>query len=79
MEKYQEVRKSLQDLVKNQERNIAQLERIGAVVEQRWGSKEDLWDYRKEREIEKDRDEEEGSKNSPRESQEEGTPLSASC
>ena len=35
---YQGVRKSLQDLVEGQERNTAQLERIGTVMEQRWGS-----------------------------------------
>ena len=35
MEEYQGVRKFLWDLVKGQERNIAQLERIGAVMEQR--------------------------------------------
>jgi len=37
MEEYQGVRKSLQDLVEGQKRNIVQLERIGAVIEQRWG------------------------------------------
>ena len=35
MEKYQGVGKSLQDLVKDQERNTAQLERIEAAMEQR--------------------------------------------
>ena len=35
MEKYQEVGKSLQDLVEGQERNMAQLERIGAMMEWR--------------------------------------------
>jgi len=35
VEKYQGVRKSLQNLVEGQERNMAQLERIGAVIEQR--------------------------------------------
>jgi len=33
MEEYQGVRKSLQDLVKGQERNMMQLERIGAIIE----------------------------------------------
>ena len=33
VEKYWEVGKSLWDLVKGQERNMAQLERIGAVME----------------------------------------------
>ena len=33
VEKYQRVRKSLWDLVEGQERNTAQLERIGAVME----------------------------------------------
>ena len=35
VEEYQEVRKSLQDLVEGQKRNMAQLERIGATIEQR--------------------------------------------
>jgi len=35
MEKYQGVGRSLQDLVESQERNMAQLERIGAAIEQR--------------------------------------------
>jgi len=33
VEKYWEVGKSLQDLVEGQERNTAQLERIGAIIE----------------------------------------------
>jgi len=33
MEEYRGVRKSLQDLIEGQERNTAQLERIGAVME----------------------------------------------
>jgi len=33
MEEYQGVRKSLWDLVEGQERNMAQLERIGAAIE----------------------------------------------
>ena len=35
VEKYQGVRKSLWDLVEGQERNMAQLKRIGAKMEQR--------------------------------------------
>jgi len=42
VEEYQGVRKSLQDLVESQERNIAQLARIGAIVEKKWGSKKDM-------------------------------------
>ena len=38
MEEYRGVGKSLWDLVEGQERNMAQLERIGAAMEQRWGS-----------------------------------------
>jgi len=64
MEEYRGVRKSLRDLVEGQERNTAQLERIGAAMEWRWGS---------------ERDDIEGSKDGPRESQEERTPLSAFC
>ena len=61
MEKYQGVRKSLQDLVEGQKRNTAQLERIRAAIEQRWGLKG-------ENGKKKSRDEEEGSKDSSKES-----------
>ena len=71
MEEYRGVGKSLWDLVEGQERNTAQLERIGAVLEQRWGLEEES---KKE-----NRDEEEGSKDGPGESQEGETPSSASC
>ena len=72
MEEYQGVGKSLRDLVEGQERNTAQLERIGATMEQRWGSEEES---RKE----ENGDEEEGYEDGPGESQEGGTPSSASC
>jgi len=72
IEEYRGVGKSLQDLVEGQERNIAQLERIGATMEQRWGSE---GESRKE----ENRDDAEGSEDGPRESQEKGTPSSASC
>ena len=42
VEKYQEVGKSLWDLVEGQERNTAQLERIGAMIEQRWSSEREV-------------------------------------
>jgi len=58
--------------VEGQERNIAQLERIGATMEQRWSLEEEV---RKE----ESGNDMEGSKDGPRESQEEGTPLSISC
>jgi len=58
--------------VEGQERNTAQLERIGAMIEQRWSSEGAVGK-------EKSRDDAEGSKDGPRESQEEGTPLSVSC
>jgi len=48
------------------------LERIGAAMEWRWG-------LEGENRKEESRDEEKGSKDGPRESQEEGTPLSVSC
>ena len=51
---------------------MAQLERIGAVMEQKWGLKGVV---RKK----KSRDNIEGSEDGSRESQEEETPLSASC
>ena len=51
---------------------MAQLKRIRAMIEQSWG-----WEG--ENRKEKSGHEEKGSKDSPRESQEEGTPLSISC
>jgi len=72
VEEYRGVRKSLQDLVEGQERNTAQLERIGAAMEQRWGLE---GESRKE----ENGDDMEGSEDGPRESQEEGTPSSTSC
>ena len=41
IEEYRGVGKSLRDLVKGQEKNTAQLERIGAAMERRWGSEEE--------------------------------------
>ena len=41
VEEYRGVGKSLWDLVEGQEKNTAQLERIGAAMEQRWGSEEE--------------------------------------
>ena len=76
VEEYQGVGKSLRDLVKGQERNTAQLERIGAVIERRWGSEEES---RNTEEESRNRDEEEGSEDGPGESQEGGTPSSTSC
>jgi len=72
MEEYRGVGKSLWDLVEGQERNMAQLERIGATMEQRW-------DLEGESGKEENGDDAEGSKDGPGESQEEGTPSSASC
>ena len=72
VEEYQGVGKSFWDLVEGQERNTAQLERIRATMEQRWGSEEESGK-------EENGDDVEGSKDGPRESQEEGTPSSASC
>ena len=69
MEEYRGVGKSLWDLVEGQERNMAQLERIGATMELKWGSEGE--DGKEE-----SRCDEEGSKDGPRESQEEGTLLS---
>ena len=71
MEEYRGVGKSLRDLVEGQERNTAQLERIGAAMERRWGSEESG--------KEENPDEEEGSEDGPGESQEGGTLSSASC
>ena len=72
MEEYRGVGKSLWDLVEGQERNTAQLERIGATMKQRWGSEEEVGK-------EESGDDVEGSEDNTRESQEERTPLSASC
>jgi len=58
--------------VEGQKRNTAQLERIGATMERRWGSEEES------RQKENGGDEK-GSENGPRENQEERTLLSASC
>jgi len=58
--------------VEGQERNTVQLERIGAAMEQKWGSEGE--DRKKG-----SRDDEKGSKNGIREGQEKGTLLSASC
>ena len=72
VEEYQGVGKSLWDLVEGQEKNMAQLERIGVAMEQRWGSE---GESRKE----ESGDGAEGSEDGPGESQEGGTPSSASC
>ena len=61
VEEYWRVGKSLWDLVEGQERNTAQLERIGATMEQRWSSE---GEDRKE----ESRDDTEGSEDGPRES-----------
>ena len=72
VEEYREVGKSLWDLVEGQERNTAQLERIGAVMEQRWslegavGKEESGNDAKR-------------SEDGPGESQEEETLSSISC
>ena len=67
VEEYRGVGKSLRDLVEGQERNTAQLERIGAAIERRWGLEEES---RKE-----SGDEEEGSEDGPGESQEGGDSI----
>jgi len=72
MEEYQGVGKFLWDLVEGQERNTAQLERIGATMERRWGSEEESG--KKE-----SGDNAERSKDGPGESQERKTPSSISC
>ena len=58
--------------MEGQERNTAQLDRIGAAMEQRWGSEEESG-------REKNGGDEKGSENGPRENQKEETPSSASC
>ena len=50
---------------------MAQLERIGAVMERKWGLEEESG--------KENGNEEEGSKDGPGESQERGTPSSTSC
>jgi len=70
MEEYRGVGRSLQDLVEGQERNIAQLARIGATVEQRWSLRKNLWGNKKKSK-EESRDDVEGSKNGTGESQKE--------
>ena len=72
VEEYRGVGKSLRDLVEGQERNTAQLERIGAVMEWKWGSEGESGK-------EENGDDAEGSEDGPGESQEGGTLSSASC
>ena len=67
VKEYKSIEKSLQNIMEDQNRNIAQLVRIGAVVEQRWGSKEDLQDDGEKSEDKENR-EEEGPKNNSRKS-----------
>ena len=57
--------------MEGQERNTAQLERIGAAMARRWGSE---GESRKE-----SGDDAEGSEDGPGESQKEGTPSFTSC
>ena len=71
VEEYRGVGKSLRDLVEGQEKNTAQLERIGAAMEWRWGPEEESG--------KESGDDMEGSEDGPGESQEGGTPSSASC
>ena len=61
IEEYREVGKSLQNLVKGQEQNTAQLERIGAVM--KW-----KWRLGGENRKEESEDKEKGSEDGPRES-----------
>ena len=61
MEEYQGVGKSLWDLVESQERNMAQLERIGATIEQRWSLEREVG-------MEESGDNVKGSKDGPGES-----------
>ena len=72
VEEYQGVRRFLQNLVEGQERSMAQLERIRAMIEWRWDSEG-------ENKKKKNRDDKGGSKDGPRESWEEGTLSSTSC
>ena len=72
VEEYWGVGKSLQDLVEDQERNVAQLKRIRATMEWRWSLEEESGK-------EKNRDKEERSEDGPRESQEKGTLSFTSC
>jgi len=65
VKEYRGVGKFLQNLVEGQER-------IGAAMERRWGSEGESGK-------EEDGDDAEGSEDGPGESQEEGTPSSASC
>lgn len=81
MEEYRDIRKSLRDLVEGQKRNMAQLARIGAIVEWRWDLKEDSQSSNK-KSREKDRKDKKRSEDRPRESQEvieKKTPLYIFC
>ena len=70
VKEYWEVGRSLWNLVESQEQNTAQLERIRAAMEQRWG-------LEGKNKKEESGDGEEGSEDGPGETQEEGTLLSA--
>ena len=72
VEKYQGVRRFLWDLVEGQEKNMAQLEKIGTMMKWRWS-------LEGENRKKESGDNEEGFEDGPRESQEERTLLSASC
>ena len=72
VKEYWEVGRSLWNLVESQEQNTAQLERIRAAMEQRWG-------LEGKNKKEESGDGEEGSEDGPGETQEEGTLLFAFC
>ena len=78
---YWSIGKSLQNLVEDQERNMAQLARIGAAVDQRWYLKKYPQSSNKKSEKE-DRGDKEKSEKRPKESQEEvekEIPSNTSC
>ena len=72
VEKYWRAGKFLWDLVEGQEKNTAQLAKIGDMMEWRWC-------LERENKKEENRDNKGRSEDGPRESQEERTPLSVSC
>lgn len=67
---YQGIRKFLWDLVEGKKRNMAQLARIGAIVDMRQSLKEDLWDSKENKENKKDNSEDDNNNGEDRDEEE---------
>ena len=67
---YQSIRKFLWDLVEGKERNMAQLARIGAMVDMRWSLKENLQGSKENKENKKDNSEDDNNNGEDRDEEE---------